>query len=76
MKIPNKLINFFAQKKIILERWPSGLRRTLGKCVLSKVHITSKTKNKLYARLTTKGALFSVYRHSVFSLLAFYYEKN
>jgi len=29
----------------------------------------------LYARLTTKGVLFSVYRHSVSGLLTFYYEK-
>ena len=33
------------------------------------------TESKLATRLATGGALFSVYRHSVSGLLAFYYEK-
>ena len=37
--------------------------------------MTSKTESKLVVRLATEGALFSVYRHSVSGLLAFYYEK-
>ena len=33
-------------------------------------------ESKLAIRLVSVGAFFSVYRHSVASLLAFYYEKN